>query len=126
MPRCCIRYIVMSMSLRERAVWRRPAASSPQASTISRSTKKNRSSQRAVVPGLLHLGDVETVERVADDARVGARHDPLLREHDQVGVVDGISGARNCAFASSKFSLRTQDTYSGSKRMSAVPTFVRG
>ena len=33
-----IRYIVMSMSLRERAVCRRPAMSSPQASTINRST----------------------------------------------------------------------------------------
>ena len=35
--RCDIRYIVMSMSLRERAVCRRPAASSPQPATTSRS-----------------------------------------------------------------------------------------
>ncbi len=43
----------------------------------------------AVVPRLFHPGDIETVERVADDAGVGARHDLLIREHDQVGVVDG-------------------------------------
>ena len=36
--RCRIRYIVMSMSLRLRAVWSRPAASSPHALTIRRST----------------------------------------------------------------------------------------
>ena len=84
-----MRYIVMSMSLRDRAVWRRPAASSPHASTIRRSTKKKRSSQVPSYRGLFHPGDIETVERVADDACVGARHDLLLREHDQVGVVDG-------------------------------------
>ena len=36
--RCRIRYIVMSMSLRLRAVWRRPATSSPQAWTSRPST----------------------------------------------------------------------------------------
>ena len=42
----------------------------------------------AVVPGLFHGRDIDAAERVANDARVGPRHDLLVREHHQMGVMD--------------------------------------
>ena len=82
----------MSMSLRDLAVCSRPALSAPHASTISRSTKKNRSSQRPSYAAHLTSSSETLAERVANGAGIGPGDDPLLGQHHEMRVVDRHQG----------------------------------
>ncbi len=86
--RCRIRYIVMSMSLRLRAVWRRPATSSPHARDDQAIEIEEEVLARAVVRGAAHLVLRDRVERRAERVRVVGRDDAAVGEHDEMRVVN--------------------------------------
>ena len=86
--RCCIRYIVMSMSLRDRAVCSRPAASSPQASTISARGRRTGPRRCRRIATCAHLGQRDPVERARIACASASGMMPALGQHHEMRIVD--------------------------------------
>ena len=95
--RCRIRYIVMSMSLRLRAVCRRPATSSPHALRMQPLDVEEQIFAGAVVGRAADRVERDAVERGAQRARIGRGDDALLGQHHQVRVVNGHQRRRAAA-----------------------------
>ena len=78
----------MSMSLRERAVCSRPAASSPHCADDQPLDVEEQVLVGAVVLHLAHRVEIDGVERRGKRARRPPAHDALLGEHHQMRVVN--------------------------------------